>query len=174
MNTLEAIAKRTSVRAYKEEQIPEDELQKILKAGMSAPVGSGAYDSLHITVIQDRKLIEDIGGAVNDMVLKMLGRKMDKRFGEPTMIMVSAQPAHMPGIEMANAGCVLENMAIAATDLGIDNIIWGGAAAVAAQNEDLMKRMQIPEGYKPVLCASFGYARDPETAKEHSISVNRV
>lgn len=174
MNTLEAIAKRVSVRSYKPDQIPEEDLQKILKAGMAAPVGSGAYGSLHITVIQDRKLIEDIGGAVNDMVLKMLDKKMEKRFGEPTMIMVSAQPAHMPGIEMANAGCVLENMAIAAADLGIDNIIWGGAAAVAAQNEDLMRRMQIPEGYKPVLCASFGYAVQSESAKEHTISVNRI
>ena len=54
----------------------------------------------------------------------------------------------IPGIEYANAGCVLENMAIAATSLGIDNIIWGGA--------------------------SFGYAVTEETAKEHTISVNRI
>ena len=31
MNTLEAIAKRVSVRAYKSEQIPENALEKILK-----------------------------------------------------------------------------------------------------------------------------------------------
>lgn len=40
MNTLEAIAKRVSVRAYRPEQIPEETLQAILKAGMAAPVGS--------------------------------------------------------------------------------------------------------------------------------------
>ena len=174
MNTLEAIAERKSIRAYKEDQISEEDIQKILKAGMAAPVSSGAYDTVHLTVIQDKKLISDIGEAVNEMVLKMLGRKMDKRFGEPLMIMVSAQPAHMPGIEMANAGCILENMAIAATDLGIDNIIWGGASAVVGQNEELMKRVQIPEGYKPVLCASFGYAAVRESAKVHQIFVNRV
>ena len=33
MNTLEAIAKRRSTRNYKPEQIPEDALQAILKAG---------------------------------------------------------------------------------------------------------------------------------------------
>ena len=38
MNTLEAIAKRTSVRSYKPDQIREEDLQKILKAGMAAPV----------------------------------------------------------------------------------------------------------------------------------------
>lgn len=47
MNTLEDIAKRVSVRSYKSEQISEDALADILKAGMSAPVGRGRYDNLH-------------------------------------------------------------------------------------------------------------------------------
>ena len=39
------------------------------------------------------------------------------------MIFISSKPAVMPGIEYASAACVLENMALAATSLGIDNII---------------------------------------------------
>ena len=174
MNTLEAIAKRKSVRAYKPEQIPEEALDAILKSGMSAPVGSNQYDGLHLTVVQDTELLNEIGEAVNALVLKMLGRKMNKNFGAPTMIFVSAKPAKMPGIEYANAACVLENMALAATDMGIDNIIWGGAAAVVAQNDEFRKRLCIPEGFKPVLCASFGYASAEEEPKKHVISVNRV
>ena len=77
-------------------------------------------------------------------------------------------------LEYANAACVLENMALAATDMGIDNIIWGGAAAVVAQNDEFRKRLGIPEGFKPVLCASFGYASAEEEPKKHVISVNRV
>lgn len=72
---MEAIAKRVSVRAYKPEQIPEDALQAILKAGMAAPVGSGAYDTLHLTVIQDMALLNEIGEAVNELVFKVLGKK---------------------------------------------------------------------------------------------------
>ena len=174
MNTLEAIAKRVSVRAYKPDQIPEDALQAILKAGMSAPVGSGAYDSLHITVIQDMKLLNEIGEAVNDFIFKKLGRKMNKNFGAPTMIVVSSAPSHFPGMEFANAATVLENMAIAATDLGIDNIVWAAATAVIEQNEELKKKLAIPDGYKPTLCASFGHAAEKETPKDHTIPVNRV
>ena len=37
MNTLEAIAKRKSTRSYKAEQISEDALATIIKAGCSAP-----------------------------------------------------------------------------------------------------------------------------------------
>ena len=48
MNVLGAIAKRVSVRNYKTAQISDEMLGKILKAGVFAPVGSAAYDSLHI------------------------------------------------------------------------------------------------------------------------------
>lgn len=174
MNTLEAIAKRTSIRAYRPDQIPEEALQAILKAGMAAPVGSGAYNSLHITVVQDAALLNEIAVATNEMIFKMLGRKMDKNFGAPTMIIVSSKPAIMPGIEYANVSTVLENMALAATDQGIDNIIWAGAAQAVAQSEELSGKVGIPDGFKPVLCASFGYAVNPADAKEHRISVNRV
>jgi len=174
VNTLEAIAKRVSVRNYKPEQIPEETLQTILKAGMAAPVGSSAYDSLHLTVIQDKAILNEIGDAVTELVAKVLGRRMNKNFGAPTMVVVSSKPAKMPGIEMANAATVLENMALAATDLGIDNIIWGGASAVIAQNPKLRERLQIPEGFTPALVASFGYGAAEEPIKTHEISVNRV
>ena len=174
MNALEAIAKRVSVRSYKPEQIPDEILEKILRAGMSAPVGSAAYDSLHITVIQNMNLLNQISDAVTEMVAKMLGKRLDKNFGAPTMIIVSAKPGMMPGIEYANAACVLENMAIAATSLGIENIIHGGASAVVAQSEELKKQLEIPEGFTPVLCASFGYAIEETPAKNHEIAVNKV
>lgn len=174
METLEAIAKRYSCRKFKSEPIREGDLQKLLKAGMSAPVGMAAYDSLRITVIQNKEFIGEIGYAVSAMVEKVLGKKMDKNFGEAALVIVSSKSGVMPGIEMANAGCVLENMLIAATSLGIDSIIHGGAAAVLAQNAGMLARLKLPEGFKPVLAASFGYAAEKEDAKEHKISVNRI
>ncbi len=173
MKATEAIAKRVSVRKYKFEQIPEEALQAILAAGFAAPVASGRYDTLHISVVQDEKLLNDLSNAVTDMVEKLLGKRMDKNFGAPTMVIVSGTPGAVPGIEYANAACVLENMLIAATDMGIDNIIWGGAAAVA-QQESFAERIGIPAGMKPLLCASFGYAETPQEAKKHVIEVNRV
>lgn len=173
MNTLEVIAKRVSIRSYKPEQIPEEVLEKILKAGMSAPVASGLYDSLYITVIQNEDILNEISNAVTEMMIKITGKRLDKNFGEPTMVIVSSKPAMVSGIEYANAACVLENMAIAATSLGVDNIIWGGASVVAKE-EPIRSKIGIPEGFTPVLCASFGYAVTEEPVKEHNISINRI
>ena len=39
MNTLEAIAKRRSTRSYESEQISEEALAAIIKAGCAAPIG---------------------------------------------------------------------------------------------------------------------------------------
>ena len=174
MNTLEAISVRYSCRKYKAEQIPEETLETILKAGMAAPVGSAAYDTLHITVVQKRELFEKINSEVTELIFKMIGKKMDKSFGAPVMIFISSRPAMMPGMEYANAACVLENMALAATALGIDNIIWGGASAAVAASDELKKELEIPEGFNPVLCLFLGYAVEKEAAKEHTISVNRM
>ena len=107
METLEAIAKRTSTRKFKETQISEDNLQEILKAGMSAPVGSGLYESLHITIVQNQNIFSKINAAVTELIFKMMGKKMDKNFGAPTMIFVSSKPAMMPGLEYANTAGVL-------------------------------------------------------------------
>lgn len=174
MNTLEAIGKRTSVRAYKPEQIPEDKLQTILKAAMRAPVASGAYDTVHLTVVQDQTILKELAAAVNDLIFKLMGEKMDKDFGAPSMIIISTKPGMMPGVDCTNAGCVAENMAIAATDLGIDNIVWGGAAVAASQNPELMNKLNIPEGFSPVIGVSLGYADAEEPAKQHTITVNRI
>lgn len=174
MDAIQAILSRKSTRSYKDTPISEEALNTILEAGMSAPVGSGAYDSLHLTVVQDRKLFAEINAAVSDMIFKMLGKHMNKSFGAPAMIFVSSKPAMMSSLEYANAACVLENMAIAATSMGIDNIVWGGAAAAVAQNAELSEKLGIPAGFKSLLCISLGYGTENEPPKKHEISVNRV
>lgn len=174
MEALEAIAKRTSTRKFKETQISEENLQAILKAGMSAPVASGLYESLHITVIQDMKILNTIGDAVTEMVSKKFGKRMDKNFGAPTMIVVSSKPAVFSGVEYANAACVVENMAIAATSLGIDNIVWAGPTAIISQNEEIRNAVHIPEGFNPILCISFGYGVEVNKPKSHEIMTNRI
>lgn len=175
METIEVIKNRVSTRLFDEnKQISEDNLNKILEAGMQAPVGSGAYDTLHLTVIQNKELLNEISETVNEFIFKMLGRKMDKNFHAPTMIIVSSKPSHMPGMEYANSGTVVENMAISATSLGIDNIVWAAASAVINQTPELKNKLNIPDGYSPTIVISLGYAVNKEEPKKHNININRV
>ncbi len=174
MNTLEAIAKRKSTRAYKPVQIPEDALASIIKAGCAAPVARAQYDSLHITVIQSEEILSKIAEGASEMLFKMMGVRKNMNFGAKTMIVISSVTSAMPGMDYANAGIILENMVLAATDLGIDSCIMGAPTAILAQNEELIKAAGIPDGFKPLLGAVFGYAVEDAPAKSHEITVNRV
>lgn len=174
MNTLETIKSRKSTRAYKNEQISDDALEIILKAGMAAPVAMAAYDSLHITVVQNEQLIKRIFDEAQEAVFATIGVRKSLDYGAKTLIVVSSKPAHRIGMDYANGGIVIENMVLAATDIGIDSCIMGAPIAALSQNTELSNLVGIPDGFTPVLGAVFGYAESEEPAKEHTISVNRV
>ena len=174
MQTLEAIAKRKSTRSYQPKQIPEEDLQTILKAGFAAPVAMARYDSLHITVVQTQDLLDRINAAGEEAIAKLLGVRKSMDFGAKTLILVSSTKTHRPGMEYINVGIVMENMVLAATDLGIDTVILGAAPAAVAQDAALVKALGIPEGYQPILGAAFGYGTQDAPVKEHTISVNWI
>lgn len=175
MNTLEAIAKRKSTRSYTTTPVSEEALNTILQAGFAAPVAMARYDSLHITVLQNVDVINRINEATSEMFFKRIGVKKNADFGARTLLFVSTTTEGLP-IEMvyANVGIVVENMVLAATDLGIDTVILGGAPRIIVEDETLMRDLGIPEGFKPVLGICLGYATAEEPPKTHSITVNRV
>ena len=175
MRTLEAIAKRKSTRSYKAKQIDEDALEIIIKAGFASPVAMAKYDSLHITVIQNEAVIKNICDMTSEMMFQKTGERRNANFGAKTMIMVSTNPDSLP-YEMAcvNVGIVVENMVLAATSIGIDSVILGGAPRAISSDDDFVKSLGIPKNYKPILGLFLGYAEKEAEVKEHSISVNRI
>ena len=174
MNALEAIAKRTSVRSYKAEQITEEELQEILKAGCAAPIASAQYDTLHITVVQNPVLLKKVYEHQAEYVFQKLNIRDVTDFGAPTLILVSSAPVKRPGMQFTNSGCVVENMAIAATALGIGSVVLAGAPFALQENLPLQKELGIPEGFVPVLGIALGYSAEEVLPTEHTIAVNRV
>ena len=175
MNTLEAISKRKSTRSYTAVPVPEEALNAVLQAGFAAPVAMARYDSLHITVIQSEEIIRRINDMTAEMFVRRMGVKKNTDFGARTLLLVSTATEGLPPeMAYANVGIVVENMVLAATDLGLDTVILGGAPRMIAEDEGFMKELGIPEGFKPVLGACLGYATADEPAKEHSIAVNRV
>ncbi|MCD8328943.1 MAG: nitroreductase family protein [Ruminococcus sp.] len=170
MQTLEAIARRRSTRDFDPDKAVADEIiDTIVKAGCQAPIGAGKKDSLHLTVCSSKEILDEIN-QTTAAAMKMEPR--DFFYGAPVVIFVSASEKQMaPGIEYANAACVIENMLLAATDAGVDNIyLWGGVQALA-KNKELCDKMGIPEGFRPVSAAALGYSKSGE-AQPRNISVS--
>ncbi|MBO7150266.1 MAG: nitroreductase family protein [Clostridia bacterium] len=174
MNTLDAIFARKSTRAYAPKQIPEEALSSILKAASASPVARAQYDMLHITVVQDDATIARIFEATASFFKEMVGFGANMNYGAKTLVIVSAILSPMPEMMSANVGIVVENMVMAATDLGIDSVILGAPIPVLSKNETLKKELKIPSCFKPVLALALGYGTDGAAPKTHEIAVTKI
>lgn len=174
MNTLDTIFNRKSTRSFKAEQIPEESLEIILKAGSASPIAMARYDSVHITVVQNEEVIARIFKEAEEEALKSLGVRKNMNYGAKTIVVISSIPTHRIGMEYINSGIVVENMVLAATDLGIDSVILGSPIAALAKNCQLKEMIGIPDGFTPIIGAALGYATQDEQPKEHSITTNRI
>ncbi|MCD8384216.1 MAG: nitroreductase family protein [Clostridiales bacterium] len=172
MQTLESIAKRKSTRDFDPSRsVPDEVVDTIVKAGCQAPIGGNQRDSLHLTVCRSRDILDEINRAT---AAAMKIEPRDFFYGAPAAVFVSAAPKQMaPSVEYANAACVIENMLIAATDAGVDNIYLWGAVQALGRNPELCAKMGILEGFKPVSAAALGYSLSgsPEP-RELSVSLS--
>ena len=153
METLKAIARRKSTRAFSlEKQIAQTELNIILAAGCAAPVGRADYPSLHLTVVQDAETLDKI----NKTVQETLKSDQSLFYDAPVLVLVSASEQQIaPNIQYANAACIVENMLLAATDLGIGCVFLWGLPNVIANNADLCEQLDFPNGFKPITAVAL-------------------
>lgn len=64
-DTLETIMKRRSIRTYKPEPIPDEDLELILEAGRQSPSG-GNRQPWHFVVVKDAELRKQVAAACNN------------------------------------------------------------------------------------------------------------
>lgn len=167
MELKEALALRRSVRSYNARQVSGEDLETILKAGCAAPVGYRAYDSIHLTVVQQEEALNEIRA----MVAKAYNDPAyDPMYGAKTLVLVSAKPKYdLPLMESCDAGCILENMLLQATELGIGSVYLLSVGAAFGEGSPLYKTLQIPKGFQFVSGAAFGYTDEQAEPKQLSV-----
>ncbi|WP_234121754.1 nitroreductase family protein [Clostridium hydrogenum] len=175
METMKVIAMRKSTRSYKTEQISDKALTSIISAGCAAPVGNGAYDSVHLTIIQNSDLLNKI----SKTAANIFGNpNTNPLYGAPTLIIVSSIPnKQFPNVELANAACIIENMTLAATDAGIGSVYILGALCAFNADKELLKKLDLPDGFVPISGISLGYPTEPlsqEKELKSTIKLNKI
>lgn len=165
MNTLEALYSRKSIRNFNGENITEAECQEILKAAYASPVGRAMYDTLHLTVIRNRKLLQKWE---KHMAAVTGNPDLHPFYGAPTVILVSSVlPASpMNNVNYSNAAIVVHNMAIAATELGVGACHIWGAVGVLDGCTELVNELQVPEGMTPCCAIALGHTDEKYEVRE--------
>ncbi len=170
MNVLNIIKKRKSIRSFTGEKISETELQSILIAAQAAPVGMGAYNNITLTVIKNEELLKKI----DENAAKTFNREGHMLYGAPMLIVVSTKLAGSPmdNVAYSNAATIVENMVLEAVELGVGAChIWGTIIALAG-NANLVKELNLPEGFSPVCAVALG--KTIEVYEEREIPTDRI
>ncbi|GHU37634.1 nitroreductase [Clostridia bacterium] len=153
METLKAITLRKSTRGFKPDALSDKVVETIIKAGAAAPIGHGAFDSVHLTVVTNAELMKKISDAATKGTEREGGNIF---YGAPLVVIVSSTKSPVPGLDYANVGCIIENMLVAATDINIANIYIYGTVFGFENAPELLAEAGIPDGYKPISSAAFG------------------
>lgn len=169
MEMLKAMFTRKSVRSYTGEPLKQEEIDLLLTAAFSAPVGSRQFDLMHLTVITDRELL----GEIDHCCAEMFGNpNISPLHNAPALIVVSASGEVNPQVASANTGAIVENMSLAATDAGIGSLFVWGAMAAVRNNAELLAKLELPEGY--VIYGSLAAGATEEEFPEREIPKDKI
>lgn len=162
MNTLEAIKTRRAVRAWLDKNIPEDILHSILEAGRWAPSPLNSHPWQFIVirnkatfgVLQDKANHGSFLSGANVVIVVVVDKnaKVD---------------SWLAGLKqhIFSGVCALENMWLAAWDLGL------GGCWVSLNEQTTRQVLSIPDTYELIGSLALGYPA--EVAKLHEESDRR-
>ena len=158
--TLQILKTRRSCRKYLPEQIREDELDKILEAGIWAPTGMG-MQSPRIIVIQDKETIAKL----RKMNADIMGTDSDPFYGAPTVLVVLADKSRPTYRE--DGALVMGNLMNAAHAVGVSSC-WIHRAKEEFESEkgkELLKKWGITGDYAGIGHCILGYSAEGGEAK---------
>ena len=157
----EALLERRSVRKYKPEQITEEQLDAVLKAGLYAPTAKNNQKPVMVAIRdkETRDLLSRINAEIMDV-------ETDPFYGAPCVIVVLADPEMPTWID--DCSLVLGNLMNAAHALGLGSC-WINRARQTfdrPEGKALLEKWGLPERYRGVGNCILGYADEEPVAKE--------
>ncbi|HSK67946.1 MAG TPA: nitroreductase [Candidatus Limnocylindria bacterium] len=173
-DTLRLIAARRSHRAYKPEQLTEEQLTAIMDAALASPSGNNRQP-WHFTVVQDQALLDRVNRAAFEAAMARAPETRSPRFAQPTFhvfyhapTVVFLSAAKESPWEVVDCGIAVQNIAIAAESLGLGSVILGlpREAFSGKDRGELEKALKFPEGYSFVISIAVGTPDDDKAAHE--------
>jgi FMN reductase [NAD(P)H] len=166
MSVSDTIAQRKCVRAYLEQAVGADDLEKVVEAGRWAP-NAGPF---HITVLRRPELKQRLNDATREAMLASGIEFLQTRaglpgyqplYGAPVAILISG-PADGPysGINCALAA---QNMVLQATELGLASCFIVTPGMALRVDAALAQEAGLPEGFAFQCAVLVGHpaATDP-------------
>ena len=145
MEFMDVISKRRSIRKYKSDSVPEEDIEYILEAARLAPSWANSQ-CWKFVVVTDPVVKEELAKAGNSWIA-----------AAPVIIVACADPSR-PGTKgdqayyMLDVGIAMEHLILAAADRGL------GTCWIGAFDEEAAKSaLGVPENIRVVASTPLGY-----------------
>ena len=172
MTVKEAVNVRKSVRSYTGEALEQDALDALLLAAKSAPVAMGKYENIHLTVIRNKELLDEL----DKNAAEFFGdSSIHPLYGAPALILISGPTSDR--MSVPNAAFIIQTMALRAVELGLGQVDIYGAIAALGGKDALIEKLGLPEGFSPLAALAVGKSDETYTARDipaDRIGVNYV
>lgn len=169
MTTMDALLTRRSCRGFSDKPVTEEQMQQLLVAANAAPVGRGMFENVALSVIRNRELFSRMEAAMKQMAPDY--PNPHPLYNAPAGILVCVPGEPVADVDWMNAACVMENILLAATDMGLGSTFIMGAVAAMRLHPELCEAAKVPAGFVPVCMAIVGTEateaarREPTTEK---------
>lgn len=168
MDFYDVLSKRVSTRKFTDEKLSNEDIKILIDAANKAPIAMGQYDASRLTVIEDRTLIKEISEEYKEFT----GKESDALYNAPVFIIFSSNKDNTSKYE--DAGCVLENIALAATSLNLGSCYIRGLVNNLGKDAKYIDKLKLDEGYYPVSGIIVGHSEDELKGKDHNIITNYI
>lgn len=155
---IEAIENRYSCRSYKSDPVSEEDVDKIVRAGLNAPSGVN-HRPFHIVVVRDQNTREKLAETH-----KYAGFCAES----PVVFVVCGDESESQHWWPEDCAAVIENMLLQATDLDLGTCwigIRGGEERGYDREEHVREVIGAPEGIRISAMISCGYPADSPNPK---------
>ena len=156
--------KRRTCRSYKPIEVEGDKLTYILDAGMHAPVSRGSYKDYILDSLKGEKFERIIS------IIKNV-RGMDVSYNSKNVILLFSKN-NSEVLANQDAGSIIENMCLAASDLDLGSTFSYSVARLIAASKECLEILNVPTDYKILSGMFVGYIDCPNmTNVDHVIKV---
>lgn len=155
---MDAIFERRSIRNYIDKPIPKEDIEKILRAGMSAP-SAGNERPWQFIVLDDKNIMEGI--------TKLHPYSQMLKQASHAIVICGDMNFNRYNVDywVEDCSAAAENMLIMAQSLGIGSV-WLGVYPTADRVQGIKGYLKLPENVIPFSIVSLGYPAEKKNTQD--------
>jgi nitroreductase len=158
---------RRSVRAYKDEPIPQEKIENVLEAGTWAATGMSKQPWRFIIIEnkdQIRSVSEETKKAIQELIPAIAKRFETEEdiicYNAPALILICTEnDQNFNNIYLRDSVLAAQNMFLKAYELGLGTCYMGWIDAAISHRPEILEKMGVPKGYTVQVPLIIGYPK---------------